>query len=329
MAARGEKTTYYQRLSIVEWLEDGNGDNFRLITGDGQGNYKTVVAGAKLKKKDAYEELAIFVNQQRGCKWTSKQADSRFKAYVKMYKDVKRAVADGNGEKYCIGPADLAKGVTTLEQKKEQDCPLYERMDLLFGSRQNVIPSHVMEGAPPLEDSDSEDEEEGLGLELFAEDELAELVAIPAGAAVGTINALIANAKTPPAPSALVVDKKRAAPHSAISAELSALTQESVNKSGSNELADKIASIKKGKKDFGTAYSDSQSLQLGLQRDKFTWEKGNYAEEQRSKAKIHEEDIRVKEKSLQEDTKCKVMIQLIQSGKSADEIKAYLALLNM
>jgi hypothetical protein len=67
---RGANTTFVQKHRMIEWLELKNGANFKLITGGGSTLMKSVVAGAKLKKTDAYDELAEHVNQRCGANWT-------------------------------------------------------------------------------------------------------------------------------------------------------------------------------------------------------------------------------------------------------------------
>lgn len=59
---RGTKTTYAQLNAVLEWLEKPQ--NFKLITGGASQNQ--VIAGLKLKKSDAYRELANAVNERLG-----------------------------------------------------------------------------------------------------------------------------------------------------------------------------------------------------------------------------------------------------------------------
>lgn len=69
------------------------------------------------------------------------------------------------GEKYCVGPEDRAKGIDTIKGKLEADCPHFARMDVLFGGRQNVTPACVMVPDKPrqaqctaLDDDDDSDD---------------------------------------------------------------------------------------------------------------------------------------------------------------------------
>lgn len=51
---------------------------------------------------------------------------------------------DNAGEKYCITEEDMKKGVTTIENKKDKDCPFFDRWDILYGGRQNINPASVL-----------------------------------------------------------------------------------------------------------------------------------------------------------------------------------------
>ena len=86
---------------------------------------------------------------------------SRYRAYLKQYKNIKRNLLNDGGKKYGLGEADFKKGITSIQAKLEDERPLFERMDKLFGGRQNINPSSVLQ-PPMLGDSnvgDSDDEE--------------------------------------------------------------------------------------------------------------------------------------------------------------------------
>jgi len=148
---RGGKTIWSQRSAIVVFLEDPT--SFNLITGNATANLHGVVAGAKVTKEAAYADLRDAVNSKCGTNWTSAMAKSRYRAYLKQYKDTKRNLINDRGKKYGLGEADFKKGITTIEAKLEDECPLFHRMDKLFGSRQNINPFNVMEGSLPEENS--------------------------------------------------------------------------------------------------------------------------------------------------------------------------------
>lgn len=142
---RGSQTTWSQLSAILEWLEISS--NFKLITGGASQNH--VVAGSKLKKTDAYRDLANFINAKLGytrpCElWDAKKAKSRYEAQLKKYKDVKREFGNPSGPKFCLTEAEMASGMT-IDSKRDKACPQFQRWDNLFGSRQNISPYSTME----------------------------------------------------------------------------------------------------------------------------------------------------------------------------------------
>jgi len=158
-SSRGCKTTWAQRATMVAFLEIPS--NFNLITRNGTANHNFVIAGVKVTKESGYADLKDEVNAKCGTKWTTDMAKSRYRAYLAQYKNTKRNLLNDGGKKYGLGEADFKKGITTIEAKLEDECPLFERMDKLFGERQNINPSSVLE--PPMpgdpEEGDSDDEE--------------------------------------------------------------------------------------------------------------------------------------------------------------------------
>ena len=136
---------WYQANAILEWLESPA--NFKLITGGV--SQSQVIAGFKLKKTDAYRELAKHVNERLGYTrpseiWDANKAKFRFEAQLKKYKDLKKELSDVTGPKYCLTENELKSGMT-LEMKRDKQFPQFKRWDILFGGRQNVSPSFTME----------------------------------------------------------------------------------------------------------------------------------------------------------------------------------------
>ena len=130
---------------MLEWLEKP--ENFKLITGGASQNH--VVAGSKLKKTDAYRELALAVNERLGLNrpsetWDGKKAKARYEAQLKKYKDLKRDLLDITGAKFCLTDGELKAG-TTIEMKRDKIFPQFQRWDNLFGGRQNITPSYTIE----------------------------------------------------------------------------------------------------------------------------------------------------------------------------------------
>lgn len=313
---RGDKTSYYQRLRMVEWLEAPPGDNFKLITGDGQGKMKNVVAGAKLKKKDAYTELADFVNQQCGSSWTAENAQSRYRAYLKLYKETRRNIDDGSKEKFCLGPDDFSKGIDTIEKKIEKLCPFYYRLETLYGSKQNIIPSFVYESGQPLStntgsnkvDDDNDDENcfDNELAEMRQQDELLRLTTLPESFQKDESFESISSIK------------KRSP--SSTSSEVHSMAAESFD-----DLGGKLAHIKKQRnnkdKEFHYQFNDNKLQEIELQRERFRWER------EFEEKKILNEQI-AKEKECKEETKRTIISKLIDQNKSPEEIKDYLKAFN-
>ena len=143
-AGRGKSTTYGERCAILEWLEIP--ENLAIINGNATKDLKIVTAGAKVSKASAYASLAAYVNNKTGSTWTADNAKSRLAAWMKLYKETSRDYENTGGAKYCLNEVDLKNGLT-LEDKLEEDCPFYRRMETLFGGRQNVMPSHVWQSS--------------------------------------------------------------------------------------------------------------------------------------------------------------------------------------
>jgi hypothetical protein len=142
---RGENTTFGQYSAILEWLEMGNGENFRLITGQATKGMNIVIAGTKTKKRDGFVNMSQFVNEKCKSNWSADNAESRFKSWFKKYTTTKRKFEDNSGAKYCLSDKDIQKGINSIDVKLNKDCPFYRKLDNLFGGRQNVLPSFVMQ----------------------------------------------------------------------------------------------------------------------------------------------------------------------------------------
>ncbi len=126
-------------------------NNFRLNIGAATSKMNGVVVGAKVSKQSAYVRLTVFVNQRCGSKWDSKTTLNRYRAFVKIFTDTRRAYNNVNGAKYLLGEDNLKKEITTIQQKFHHDCYDYNRMDILFGERQNMTPSCIMmKGCAPV-----------------------------------------------------------------------------------------------------------------------------------------------------------------------------------
>ena len=345
------QTTWSQRQKIIEWLEIPA--NFNLITGQATKNMNGIVAGSKLKKTDAYRELADYVNEACGTNWNQKIAKSRYESYLKTYKETKKALYDTGNEKFMIGPKDIKMGIDTLEKKRDKMCNYYDRMDLLFGGRQNVVPSYVQEtGRRTLEDlqeptsdsEDMEDEEEELAMalsqvnsqsnsqtQLFEETQLEQDEEQQQDAlAEETGNIFFstpANKK-----------RKRTMSSAAISAELKTLSASTINNlSSASDLSRSVANMKSGsakKHDFSTAYAMAKDKELDFQKhkssrelDTITMDMELKKADQLLRLQIHQDEMKQRTLDKKEDTRRQFMQTCIQQGKTAEEIRDILAFL--
>ena len=152
VGGRTAATSWNQKQAILSWLEVPT--NFKLITGGLQQEMKSVVAGQQLTKTAAYQQLAESVNQKCSTNWDGHMAMCRYRALYDTYVKTKRALLDVSGEKFCISEQDLKRGINTIEKKLNDCCTDFNRWDALFGERQNVVPSYVLE--PELSASDKQ-----------------------------------------------------------------------------------------------------------------------------------------------------------------------------
>ena len=106
---------------------------------------KGVISGSKLTKAAAYPDLADFVSNRCNIHWDSKTAMSIFRAYIKVYQETKKKVEDNSGAKFTLTEADLNRKITTIKEKVEGECDFYYRLDSLFGQRQNIRPTSVLQ----------------------------------------------------------------------------------------------------------------------------------------------------------------------------------------
>jgi hypothetical protein len=153
---RDKQSSWAQKMAIVEWLEIP--ENFKLITGSIAFN-STVVAGKKTKKLDGYKSLGDYVNEKCGSNWNVKTTQARYRSYIKLFKKTLKEYRDVTGTKFCIGPSDIRRGVTTIDQKLEYQCYGFKRLDALFSVRQNVTPHSVYQPGQNFADDDDDDDD--------------------------------------------------------------------------------------------------------------------------------------------------------------------------
>lgn len=337
---RGGSTTYEQKKHMLIWLQ--NEDNFALLTGKLQRSMPGVVAGAKLKKIDAYQSLASYVNQCCGTNWDTKSCKCRFESFKRGYLSMRNTVLQQGNEKFCVGPEDLLLGIKTIADKINYLDPFYFQMDDLFGGRQNLTPAYqyepgtaiLMDGVPRKDSSDgSEIDEENVHAiddifndEIEIEIEEVQLTddvmqsEIDQQERLAAVTGLIA-----PPPKSNGKRKKKCAV-AAVHSDLQLMSASQVSGlTTSAELSLQVAHDKsKNKKPcFAQAYSESKLKEFEILQNRLEWEKFIYVKEKEEKKEQREADIE-KDKRAQ---KTQTVAACVAKGMSVGEIKELLAMM--
>ena len=263
MTSRTQSSTPAIQETIVRWLQIK--ENFRLITGSA-GFDAPVVAGKKLKKKDAYASLAETINERNGTEFTGKHAEAKYLWLLGKFKKAK----------------ELSKTEDDLE-KLQKVCSFYKELDELYGQRQNINPSNIFEPAPPPapiqipgrngEVVDDGDPDENL---LSSSLESVHLVDGPPNETPNDKSKKRKNDEVEDQPPESPTKKKQATPKKK---ETSSDEKESPFNSKSNSS---------GKKDFTTSYIASQKERMVMEKDRFEKE-----------FEIKEKEFEFKQKELQ------------------------------
>lgn len=299
---------------MIRWLE--HEPNFRLITGGA--SQGPMVAGTKLKKTDAYKALALFVNEECGyltppIMWDAKVALSRYTSMLKTYKQTRADLANGCGPKFCLTPEEIDKGMT-IDRKLEEACPSYKALDRLYGGRQNVSPSYVMEGrdllrasssssSPPCETGTPEIEEDVLLEESDSSPE--------------DNFTIIDNPE--PLPAKKTAGKRVHCPTPTVKSSLIQLAASS--------SSDPTSVTKKMKPDFAGVFADIKQQEL----EKFVEAKNR--EHEIAVDRLQQERAIAKERlefdrSTQEGEKNKdYIVALVNAGKTKEEIQDYMSVI--
>ncbi|KAI9603139.1 hypothetical protein H4Q26_002453 [Puccinia striiformis f. sp. tritici PST-130] len=115
-----------------------NPKNFTEIHGNGS---RTTVGPKCITKGAAYERFAIYMNDssRSGLTLNGKLLRQRIVAYKKKFFDAKKA-SNSTGEGTLEGDQ-----FESYDQKLEDECPYYSRMNTIFGNRSNYTPADLFE----------------------------------------------------------------------------------------------------------------------------------------------------------------------------------------
>ena len=300
------QTSNAVRESIIQWLQQP--ENFLLITG-AAGFSSPVVSGTKLKKKDAYDLLAKFVNEKHKTTYSGNEMKRKYDWLLSQYKKAN----------------ELSKTDTDV-QKLEKKCPFYKELDILFKDRQNINPFNILEPIQIPTEPLQNDEENLLSSSLE---------------------------------SVHITDKiKNAEPSSSRKRKGDNEEPESPKKkkeksSEESPFKSKTSSGNNGKNNFTNSYVANQKerfkmekeikeeelkLQRDLKNEDLAFQKEKTDKELQWKERELEANIRLREKELEiqenikkeevKQTKMQIVKEMLSQGKSKDEIKEILDLLN-
>jgi hypothetical protein len=327
-----------QRLAMLNWLEKDN--NFKWITGS-LAKELVVKAGQKLTKASAFEDMARFISKICSISWDAKVAKSRYESYCKMYKN---AIQESLKTGFGITDLDRSQGITTVNAKLNKICPFFDRMNMLFGERQNIKPSNVQCTARPtnnaeltsiIDNNDGDEEAESNVLTCLADHQdetLAQDTRTPHVETYENVNHdPLAQGEKNGFESLLDYrNKSRSFSQYSVESE----SQESV------ESISTTAKKQKRKSDFMTSYTEDQARKLRFNQERFEFEKDLKKQEiilkqeelQLKKEELlaskeaKQEELRFQRTTEKEKIRSNAINNLISQGKSMEEIKKFLSL---
>ena len=169
---RGRHASPQELALVLEFLEEPK--NFKLLVGNAATG-QSVKAGLTLKKTYGFRLLADFVNERLGDpsrEWDVPHAKSIYESFLGRYKKVVKFSSPAyTGE--GVNADDIAKGITTIAEKQDSMFPAgFARMDALFGFRQNICPSVIVQlGIVARDDQGERDAEFADGGDLMNDKE--------------------------------------------------------------------------------------------------------------------------------------------------------------
>lgn len=298
------QTSNAVRESIVQWLQVH--ENFLLITG-AAGFSNPVVSGNKLKKKDAYDSLARFVNNKHKTSYSGNEMKRKYDWLLAQYKKAN----------------ELSKTETDSEAL-EKKCPYYKELDIMFKERQNINPFNVLE---PLQipDEPLKNHEENL-----------------LSSSLESVH-ITDETKQSPSKKRKSDDKdepdspKKKRDKSSDESPFNSKTS-SGNNGKSNFTNSYVANQKERFKMEKEIKEEELKLQRELKNDELAFEKEKTEKELKWKEKELEANIRLREKELEiqenvkkaevKQTKMQLVKEMLTQGKTKEEIKEILEMIS-
>ncbi|KAF9314546.1 hypothetical protein BG003_004094 [Podila horticola] len=117
---------------VLSYLENGN--NWSSLYGEDK---KTVVGQKYITASIAWDNFAQWFNKEANYDLNGKGMQQRVGRYKSKFAAA-RSFFDRTGA--GITEDDIAHGIDTVEKKKESICPLFDRMEALFGSSVPIEP---------------------------------------------------------------------------------------------------------------------------------------------------------------------------------------------
>lgn len=136
---RFPRTSMREYELLVEFLENPRNLDIYL----GRAAQGPPESGTELKQADAIRQMLAYIKQHVTTNhWDFQTMRNRLNLYKTKYKNMLKASQKTD---FGVTEKDISNGITTVAAKLEAMCPYFERMNKLFGERENVSPSAVFE----------------------------------------------------------------------------------------------------------------------------------------------------------------------------------------
>ncbi len=220
---------------------------------------------------------------------------------------------DNGGTKFCLSEREAANGLT-IDDKLNRICPGYFRLDTLYGSRQNVNPASIFEPS-----SDGSDSEDGFNLddeddeEIDEEEDDEEEFSVREDIAAGRVGDGVALDESP---------ANKAGPQ-----RTPASGSKSVGRSSPVVALDNIAFSRQAMKEVSEVTGRPPSVTGPTTTGPKRSFNEVYAQTKQEELAFKKDEAKAKRSLEEAQAKSTLMVQLLQQGKSKEEIKEYLEMI--